>query len=62
MSTVRTRKGEPIVCAVCGKKITTDEGYIHHARLAADVHMSCPKTNVRGEDITRHSVLFAWPR
>lgn len=46
-------------CAVCGEPIIRSRhSYVWHQRLDVGVHEGCPKTDVRGEDITTHTVLW----
>ena len=43
-------------CEVCG---STVEKYVYHARLGVAVCLTCPMTDVKGEDITSHTLLWA---
>lgn len=45
----------PQTCAVCGETVSK---YIWHARLGVAVCSTCPKTDVCGEDITMHTVMW----
>lgn len=45
-----------MTCDVCGKET---KSYVYHQRLAVAVCSDCPKTNVRGEDITMHSLIWS---
>ena len=55
-----TAVGAP-VCDVCGGAITADQRWVFHQRLRAAVHVGCPLTNVRGEDISQHTLMWHWP-
>ena len=50
-----TRPGD---CAVCGKPITRTHAYMWHQRLRVGIHYGCPLTDVRGEDISTHTLLW----
>lgn len=49
-------------CTVCGRTLTEADTYWHHARLGVDICDACPKTNVCGEDVTHHAMLWHVPR
>ena len=53
-----TAERTPTPCAVCGRPLTAEDDYIYHARLGVFVCMGCPQTNVCGEDITDHTVMW----
>lgn len=42
-------------CAVCGRET---EYYSYHSRLDAAVCPTCPLTNVKGEDISMHTLFW----
>lgn len=46
----------PDQCAVCGEPVTPP--YVVHYRLDAVVCATCPLTNVKGEDITGHCLMW----
>jgi len=46
------------ICDVCHEPITLGQSWIRHMRLDANVHMSCPMTDVKGEDISKHAVIW----
>lgn len=48
------------MCAVCNTKITENHNWVYHARLDAYICSKCPLTNVRGEDVSGHTMYFHW--
>lgn len=51
--------GEPEVCEVCGQPIVKGDHYVTHPRLGVYIHATCPKDNVRGEDVSTHTMLWS---
>jgi hypothetical protein len=46
-----------VACAHCGEVIG-NSAFVYHMRLNAAVHMGCPLTNIRGEDISLHTMYL----
>lgn len=51
--------GDPQPCAVCGETVSE---YAWHARLACAICFHCPLTDVKGEDVTMHTMQFVRTR
>lgn len=50
------------LCDVCHLPIADGKVlWFEHARLGAKIHAGCPLTNVKGEDVTNHTMLFHAP-
>lgn len=45
-------------CEVCKDLVTDAVGYVEHVRLGVVVCSTCPKTDVCGEDISAHTVVW----
>lgn len=55
MSIPRERAGR---CCVCGRTLTDRDAFIRHERLDVLVCSTCPLTNVMGEDVSQHTLMF----
>lgn len=57
------REAPVLTCDVCQQPIDVDNViWWEHARLGAKVHGTCPLTDVMGEDVTGHTMLFHAPK
>lgn len=48
----------PVYCAVCKKEIYEGGRYFYHSRLDAYIHPKCPLTNVWGENLEGHAMIW----
>lgn len=49
---------DELLCEVCHKPIEAGQDFVHHQRLNVNIHSTCPRDNVKGEDISGHTLTF----
>lgn len=47
-----------MICIVCNDEIVEGQLFFHHQRLNVDLHASCPTTDVMGEDVSMHTMMW----
>ena len=46
----------PEACDVCGLPLRPGQHFLHHHRLGATWHAEHPLTDIKGEDVTLHTL------